>query len=93
MHSSASSSTCSIAVSSYFLLSLPIIAVELGCTENKDTADAHSIPSVEPAPQPDDTCSGISVAFEYQTIPSFFTLEESLPETEPSELLDTGLEE
>lgn len=44
-------------------------------------------------PQPDGTCSGISVAFEYQALPSFFTLEESLPESGTSELIDTGLEE
>lgn len=44
-------------------------------------------------PQEDGSCSGISVAFEYQAIPSFFTLEESLPGDEPSESLDTGLEE
>ena len=44
-------------------------------------------------PQEDGTCSGISVAFEYQALPSFFTLEESLPESEPSHIIDTGLEE
>ena len=52
MHRSASSLSRSIAVSSYILLSLPMLAVGLGCTENKDTAEAHSMPSVEPTPQP-----------------------------------------
>ena len=44
-------------------------------------------------PQEDGSCSGISVAFEYQALPSFFTLEESLPESEPADIIDTGLEE
>jgi hypothetical protein len=43
-------------------------------------------------PQEDGSCAAISVAFEYTAIPGFFTLEESLPESENSSN-DTGSEQ
>ena len=44
-------------------------------------------------PQDDGSCSGISVAFEYTALPAFFTLEDSLPESENSNEETTESEE
>ena len=52
MHRSASSSTRSIAILSYCLLSTPAFTIGSGCTGDKDTGEAQSTPSAEPKPQP-----------------------------------------